>query len=584
MSNNYKIHKNDRASQYALKIVNKEIPSAIPVYNACKRHLNDINKSQSEKFPFYYDYEEANQIIEFSEMLINPNTNEYLELEGFQDFILGSLYGWKDENGYRRFKLANISLARKNGKSMIQAILSIYELVFGESPELRRQIYLGANTQGQASELFEQVEVMMDKVRASDKWVRQQTKMTFNKIEHIPSYSKIEKISEEMKNLDGKNPTIFIWDEAHEATIDRMYKAMRTGMIQQKNGLIVIISTVGYNLNSSYKKLYDDAKKIASGEVTSDRTFSYIAEGIEEDINKPDNWIKSNPLLSNKDVGETMLNEMKEDYKQSVRNNDTLEFIVKNLNIWTQSQENSFIPAKEWEACTKNGEVDIYGKQAYIGIDLAQVNDIAALNFIIPLSDERYYTFSHSFVSNIIDIEMKAKQDKIDYPLFIEHGYMTLSNMPSGFISYTQYIEKMFEIIKQYNLDVVSIQYDNWGMDKFLLEYEQLSKDTPYANTPFIQVPQKYKDLSPPIKEFQMKIYERNIIHDNNPLVNIAINNAITRYDNNRNVILDKQKQANKIDNLIAMITAFYEARFYEYKDNNKGITEDYILSDDFGF
>lgn len=582
---NYNIHKDDRASLYALKIVNKEIPSAIPVYHSAQRHLNDIKKSQSEsdKFPYYWNYEEANQILKFSEMLINPSTNEYLELEGFQDFILGSLFGWRDKEGYRRFRLANISLARKNGKSMLQAILSIYTLIFEESPELRRQIYLGANTQGQATELFEQVEVMMDKVRASDKWIRNQTKMTFNRIEHIPSYSKIEKVSEEMKNLDGKNPTVFIWDEAHEATIDKMYKAMRTGMSQQKNGLIVVISTVGYNLNSPYKKMYDDAKKIVSGEVTSDRIFSYIAEGVKQDIDKPENWIKSNPLLSNQDIGKTMLTNMKEDYKQSVRNNDTLEFIVKNLNIWTQAQENSFLPANEWEACYTE-PIDKYGKQVYFGVDLSRRGDLTAVSSIFPQTNNSFYVDNHSFVATVKSLEIKSQRDKIDYQLLIDKGYATASKLRSGFIDYEQVVDYMIKEINQYDLNVQAICYDRTMIEHLLPLWEKKTEGTSLFNIPFIEIAQNYMSLSQPIKEFQFKVYERKIQHSNNPNLNLAVNNAILRYDNNSNVILDKQKAREKIDPLVALIIGWVEALHHEYKDNNTTLTEDYILSSDFGF
>lgn len=566
MSYTYNIHEDDRASQYALKIVNKEIPSAIPVYHSAQKHLNDIKKSQSDKFPFYWDYKQANQIIEFSEMMINPSTNEYLELEGFQDFILGSIYGWRDEEGYRRFRLANISLARKNGKSMIQAILSIYELIFGESPDLRRQIYLGANTQGQATELFEQVEVMMDKVRASDKWIREQTKMTFNRIEHIPSYSKIEKVSEEMKNLDGKNPTVFIWDEAHEALIDRMYKAMRTGMGQQKNGLIVIISTVGYNLNSPYKKMYDDAKKIAAGEVTADRTFSYIAEGIKEDIDKPENWIKSNPLLSNADVGKTMFENMKTDYEEGLRNDDTLEFIVKNLNIWTQAQQNSFLPAREWEACYTE-PISKHSRQVYLSLDLSRRGDLTACSSIYPLSDGKFYVDNHSFVATTGGLEAKSQRDKIDYKLLIDKGYATASKLRSGFIDYEQVVDYMIDEITTFDLDVQAICYDRTMIEHLLPIWEKKTEGTPLFDIPFIEVAQNYMSLSQPIKEFQFKVYERKIQHSNNPNLNLAINNAVLKYDNNNNVILDKMKAREKIDPLVALIIGWVEAMHHEYKD-----------------
>ena len=103
-------------------------------------------------------------------------------------------------------------------------------------------------------------------------------------------------------------------------------------------------------------------------------------------------------------------------------------------------------------------------------------------------------------------------------------------------------------------------------------------------DVPFIEVAQSFMNLSQPIKEFQLQVYERNIMHSNNPNLNIAINNAVIRYDNNRNVILDKMKAREKIDPLVALITAFAEAKDHEFRDMDIKQIEEYILSDDFGF
>nr|WGD65942.1 terminase large subunit [Bacillus subtilis] len=57
------------------------------------------------------------------------------------------LYAWRNkETGFRRFTKAYISMARKGGKSVLVAGLSLYELIYGEAPKFDRQIYATANS------------------------------------------------------------------------------------------------------------------------------------------------------------------------------------------------------------------------------------------------------------------------------------------------------------------------------------------------------------------------------------------------------------------------------------------------------
>jgi phage terminase large subunit-like protein len=95
-----------------------------------------------------------------------------------------------------------------------------------------------------------------------------------------------------------------------------------------------------------------------------------------------------------------------------------------------------------------------------------------------------------------------------------------------------------------------------------------------------IEVGQNFKNISEPLKQFRLDVFEKNILHNGNPNISIGVNNAVVKYDNNSNIILDKKVNRNKIDTIVAITTAFNQAMFHEY-DNN---LEDYILSDDFGF
>lgn len=577
----------DYVTEYAERIVNGEVLAGKPVIASCKRHLEDLKRSQDlhpkkVDFPYYYDYEEANRVIDFIEMLPNTTTGEPLDLAPFQKFVIGSIYGWyRDGTDFRRFTKATVSLSRKQGKTLINAGMGIWELIAGK-PKVNRNITLSSNSREQSMILFNMVKQQTDKLVSQSPALRKQIRQVRNEISYAPDYSVIKPTSSDYGSMDGYEISFGIIDEYAASPTTRLLDVIESSQIQLENPLIMIISTAGYNTNHPFYEERKYAINVANGEEKNENYFSYVAVQDElDEINKPETWVKSNPLLEIPELKDKMMRNLEGQLREAQAKGDVMEFQIKNLNFYLQASEDSFVPAKEWEACSTE-PIDIYGKEAYIGLDLSRVGDITALNFMIPISEDQLYTFSHSFVSNVVDIGTKSHQDKIDYQMMIDYGYMTKSNSASGFISYSQVIYKFMEIVNQFNLDVVSIQYDEWGSDKFLLEYEQITEGTIFFDIPFINVPQNYKHLSQPIKEFQMKIYERNIKHDNNPLTNIAINNAILRYDNNRNVILDKSKARNKIDNLVAMIISFYEARFHNYKET--GVTEEYIMSDDFSF
>src|SRR5699024_8559415 len=169
----YQINKDDKASQYALDVINNELLVSPSVYQSAKRHLDDMENLKG----YYWDYKEANKIIQFGEMLPNPSTGQPLKLEGFQRFILGSCVGWKTDEGNKRFRTANISMARKQGKSMIQAILSLYTLIFEENPSQHKQIHLGANSRKQSSLLMDFVKMMAHEMTSKSKGLRDQLKI-----------------------------------------------------------------------------------------------------------------------------------------------------------------------------------------------------------------------------------------------------------------------------------------------------------------------------------------------------------------------------------------------------------------------
>ncbi|HER3712320.1 TPA: terminase large subunit, partial [Streptococcus pyogenes] len=116
------IYKDD-AFYYAKMVVDEQIKSSKKVFRACLRHLNDLKKIDGDNFKFIYLPEKAADPINFIEILPDVKTGKPYPLAMFQKFIIGNLYGWrkKTDHSLRRFRKAMISVARKNGKTILIA-------------------------------------------------------------------------------------------------------------------------------------------------------------------------------------------------------------------------------------------------------------------------------------------------------------------------------------------------------------------------------------------------------------------------------------------------------------------------------
>lgn len=130
---------NDRATEYARKVVSGQVVSGELHRLACKRHLDDLKKQRTTDFPYYYDVDKANEIIKFAETLIIAEGSEPrpVRLIDSQAFDLGVTFGWfKVVNNKRRFRRRYKSMARQNGK-FLPSYIVIYSRNRGKSVESR---------------------------------------------------------------------------------------------------------------------------------------------------------------------------------------------------------------------------------------------------------------------------------------------------------------------------------------------------------------------------------------------------------------------------------------------------------------
>ena len=148
----------DRTTQYAADVLAGKIIAGDLVKLACKRHLDDIEKSKAAPYKYYFDVEQAERIIEFAETLTiaEGEEEEQVECYAFQCFILGNLNGWRTKTGgHRRFRTSYVQLGRQNGKSFLNGILAAY---YGNFEKYKYgQIYCTATKKDQSLIVFNEI-------------------------------------------------------------------------------------------------------------------------------------------------------------------------------------------------------------------------------------------------------------------------------------------------------------------------------------------------------------------------------------------------------------------------------------------
>lgn len=569
----------DYGTYYAQLIIDGKIPASKLTKLAAKRHLKDLERSKSEDYPYMYDYTKANKVIEFIELLPDVSTGKRIPLALFQCFIISMLYGWvSKKTGYRRFKKAYISMARKNGKSSLIAGIALYELLYGAFPQLDRQVYCTANSKDQAKLVYKMIVSQLKKVRNISKSVRKNTKIVQNEIRLDVADSILKPLSRDTDNLDGLNVLLGILDEYHTSNSTEMMEVLESSQTLQKQPLIMIISTAGFKLNGPmYAEEYPYIKKLLNGEVENESYFAicYEQDDVKE-IDKPELWIKSNPLLEADGIKDIINQFILKKLTEARQKDNIGPTLVKNFNMWQNASKESYLNGKDWLNCSIAAEPYIFNKDVWIGVDLSRTSDLTAVSWIVPYVDEngenKFYVNSHSFVGTKDGLENKKKRDKIDYEKLEEQGYCSITRKESGIIDYKDVIYFINDLVERYNFNVKGIFYDEWSSPPFITELEDV-----YTLVPVRQGP---KTLSPATKQFRNDVYDKKIHHTDNPLLTIAVNNAIV-VEQNDTILIDKKTNRNKIDPLAALLNAFTLAMT---EINSTTDYNDFYNSDDFSF
>lgn len=562
----------ERTYQYSVDVAEGKIIACKRHIQACRRFLKDLDRIHDDSYPYYFDIEEAYKIYKWASMFKHTKgvlAGQNIELMDFSLFIVSNIFCWKrKDTNNRRYKKSYIQLARKNMKSQLLALISSYENFLSEE---QSEVYIAGWGREQSSIVYNEI---LGQIRECD-LLKGKYSDSYGKITHTKSGSVIQPLSKESRKTgDGKNPSFAVIDEFHCHETSEIYDVLISGMVARANGHICIITTAGFNIASPCYREYQYVCQIIDehSQIENDEYFVMICElDKEDDIKDERNWAKCNPIVSTYSEGMDFLrSELRAalDVPEKMRN-----FLTKNMNRWVDQKENGYMSLEKWNDCgasEDNPLPDIKNREVYIGIDLSAEHDLTSVSFLIPVENEKMVVLSHSFLPEDT-LQKKMKTDKVDYALWVKQGW--ISATPGGVVDYRfvrNYIKKQIEL---HNWTVKEIGYDDWNAAQFTNEM----LDEGFM---MVKIGQGIKALALPTKEFRAQVYKGNIIHDNNPVLNWAIGNAVTVIDPNENFKLDKSKSRERIDPIASVITGYARGMHYHYlkeSDLNKFITDDIL-------
>lgn len=565
----------DRTTQYAIDVVAGKITAGKRVKQACKRHLDDLEKSKAAPYKYYFDVEEAEDIINFAETLVIAEGEEHENITAypFQCFILGCLNGWRlKEKGYRRFRTSYVQLARQNGKSFLNGILAAY---YGNFVNYRYgQIYCTATKKEQALIVFNEIVKFIN----ADSDLKELFKVHEHNstIDCLYTDSTIKALSGDTKSIDGFRPLLGIVDEYHAHRNNQMYKLLEGGIKKMKSALISVITTAGFNMKSPCYKLYEHCCKILDGVIENETQFVYIAELDEaDDIYKPENWVKANPALEyDEDAIENLIPIAIA--ARDMGGEDLRDFIVKQLNKWMQWSNAQYIKdIAIWKKCgTDKTLKDFVGYKCYCGVDLSQGGDLTSIALVFPYMDgeqKKYYVYSHSFMP-AKRVEEHIKIDGVPYDIYIQKGLLTVTETLGGIKTDYKYIlTHLQKMIEEYQLKIQMICYDPHNASAFLGDLENMGYDS-------LCVKQTARILNDPTVDFRLEIMAGNVEFDKeNDLLTLSMANAKTISNNYGEIKIDKDLTEDRIDPVDAIIDAWVMAMQDEFVLDANELLNEYL-------
>lgn len=540
----------DKVQEYIDGVQKDTIKTSKWIKLAVERFIDDAKFRDDLE----YRVDKVENVFKFLYFININKDNVYsrFELLPYQAFIIAALFGpyYKGSNK-RKYRYAFLFQARKNGKSVFAAALQLYFLVADGVAD--PQSLLLASTREQAGICLDYATGIINNSPALAKRLEAQRYKIIFKDRQKGGFSKV--LASNANRLDGYSASGAILDEVHAYPNDDLFNVIKSSILARENPMIFLVSTAGFSLTSFCYNYMLYSQNVLNGTIEDDTLFPMLYTlDSGDDYRDEANWYKSNPAM-----GEiNHIEDLRAEFNQSVFSTTQLNnFLTKHLNVFVD-QEASWISNEVIEAKfrTEFNIEDLYGLDAYIGMDLSATRDLSSVVVVIH-KDNKYYVIPYFFMAN--DAEKFLRSGGINLKDWMKNGDVILCDTPT--IDYDLIVEKFEWLSTKFNIRLV--HYDPFNSAGIITDLHKLG-------LPLEPFKQNAMNFNEPLKALEKFIFNDDIIMMN-PVLKWNLNNVVIYMDSNGNIKIMKNKSLDSVDGAVSLAMAIAA---YQFMNKGSSILE----------
>ena len=528
--------------QYAIDVTKGNIQVCKDIHLVCQRFL-DMMANRQWEYEFVANY--VDHFLEFARVLKHtkgPDAGRPIKLEPFQIFAICAIYGFRHKKDHDKRMTTDviIFIPRKAGKSTFTAMISLYELRYGEAGA---EVFTLATNREQASIVFDAARGMVDSMPSTAKNWFNVSKYQLGK--NGDSQSVFKALSRDNKKSgDGKNASCAIIDEAAQIVDRNSIEVIHSGMVARKNPLRIYITTASFTKETKFFEDMSAFQSMLHGEAPDNPRWFGLLYGLDpaDDWRDEKIWQKANPMHGISIYQDAI----KERAAQAALKPAALnEFLCKTLNVYV-SANSAWIDRDYWDKSIGESKDD--PEAVFIGFDLAATRDLNAVCTLKRYAEFDYHAEFKFFLPEE-GLALIPSHYRSIFDQAVRSGILKITEgnvMDDREIS--DYIKAQASL---YN--VKEVGYDAYNAASLIARLHD-------SSIPVKKVGQGMAVLSNPSKHTEKLIMNYQIKHDGNPFLGWQLGNCELYEDVNGNIKVRKNEadKSAKVDGIIALIIAMH--------------------------
>lgn len=497
---------------------------------------------------YWWDQEQAERVTTFAELYLVPKfVAGDFRLFPWQVRTLQSLYGWRAPDGSRRWRRALLHVPKKNGKTLLTAVVAAYEHLGGVAAS--PWVVSASTTKANAKQVYEHLAECYAK-HPKLKKVTRPTESKQKIKDTRPGGGWYESLSSDAPNAEGANASVAIVDEAHAHQSAKLYRTLEYAMIGRPDGFLFIISTAGDDVTHWYYALVERGRAIVAGQDTDPTMYAevYEADPERDDLDDPAVWRRCNPSLDLYPGYTT--DKFKLDWEAAKKTTtDRLSFERYRLNIFRRAEEATWIEIPRWDACRGPlpSAAELRQLPLYLGFDASQRIDPTSLSAVWVRPGRKFYVASWAWVAEA-GVREREKSNLPKYQQFVADGAMQIT--PGDTISKDKVLAKMFELVRGGNCRALVMDPNGaWVIGQDL--------DGELGQDHIFRQPQNHRWFNGPTRELETAVTERRVTHDGNAWLRWCLNSVRLDEDRYGNVRPMKARSVDHIDGAVSLLMPF---------------------------